>query len=130
MADQRTEGKKVTRAMSAAEETLWSGKPLLASASASGNVISEVWTDGFVCLAMSDARLISPALAALKDSKPLDRAKVALPDQPVMMDRADARFLGRVVIEFRTGSAPMVAAIGPDTTKLLHFTGQRLKQID
>lgn len=75
MSDEATTGVLVNPLRTEADRNVWMGKPLLPGSDASyrGTIRSEVWADGFVCVAMTDPRLIAPALAALHDGCPESR---------------------------------------------------------
>src|ERR1700680_1126259 len=108
MSNEATAGVLVNPLRTEADRNVWMGKPLLPGSDAGyrGTIRSEVWADGFVCVAMTDPRLIAPALAALHDAMPSTTTVRELSAQPLMMDRPTAAFLGRVVIEFWVGGAP------------------------
>lgn len=133
MSNETTAGTIVNPLTSETEQNLWAGVGILSSPSAGayrGTLRSEVWADGFVCVSMTDPRLIAPALAILKDSQPLSGTERELLGYPMMMNRPSERFLGRVIVDFWTGSAPHVAAIGSDRALLVSLTEQSLKQLD
>ena len=127
----------VTPIMDEAERRVWSAQPLLASAgtSYSGRIVSEVWADGYVCLAMDDPSLIGPALLALPGSRSGTIAGGVLPaDSSMMPGRTDASgapvaFLGRVVVELWSDRPPSVSTSGAEAPRLLSATIERLKQV-
>jgi hypothetical protein len=92
--------------------------------------MSEVWADGFVCLAMSDQQLTGPALVGLQSSTVLTTASQPLPNDPAMMARPGVEFLGRVIVEFWVGRPAVVAAIGSDKARLVALTTERLNQLN
>ncbi|MGH2867917.1 MAG: hypothetical protein ACRDNK_10175 [Solirubrobacteraceae bacterium] len=132
MSNERTAGTIAKPLTSETEKNLWTGGALLSGPTGDayrGTLRSEVWADGFVCVSMTDPRLIGPALAILKGSQPVTRTTRELPGHPMMMHRPTQPFLGRVIVEFWTGSSPRVAAIGSDSGRLIALTEQSLKQL-
>ncbi len=124
-------GTRVRRSMTDAERGFWGEAPVMRGhdVAYSGHLRAEVWADGLVCLSMSDARFIGPALAALMDPSSLNTVERPLPDGPVMMDRPGVEFLGRAVVDFWTGRPPVAGTIGADSGRLVSLTTERLKQI-
>lgn len=124
-------GTKAARVMSSSEQNFWDPAPVLSGfgGPCAGHVRAEVWSDGFVCLAMTSPGLAGAALAALKGSNHLTAADRTLPSQPVMMERSEAPFLGHVVVEFWNGRAPVVGAIGFDSASLIRHTENLLTKL-
>ena len=118
--------------MSQEERNLWALAPVLTTQESGyrGQIFTEVWADGFVCVAMSDPRLVGPALAALQGPVPVTHSTRSIPASPVMMDRSEAPFLGRTIVEFRVDQAPVVGTVGADSGRLLELTRAMLKTID
>lgn len=131
MNELKSQGTRARPAMSEAERNFWGEGALLPGVGAgySGHLRAEVWADGFVWLMMSDPRLIGPALLALADSNPVTSSVRPLPDKSAMSDRSDAEFLGRVILDFRTGGQPVVGAIGHDSGRLVNLVAARLRQL-
>lgn len=129
MSESKESGTRVTPSLSSSERHLWGRSPLSGRKDTGygGDLFSEVWGDGFVCIAMSDPRIAGPALAALGGSSPVTSLNHDLPGAPVMMDRPGEEFLGRVVVEFWTGKTPVVGAFGSDIGRVIDFTEARLK---
>jgi hypothetical protein len=119
------------RAMGAPERKFWGARPLLSGSLAGyrGRLISEVWADGFVCLAMDDPTLLQSAVAGIHQCRPLTGSAYGLPTDGVLLDGPRGGFLGRVIVEFWTGMPPVVAAEGSDTALLLRLTEARLVEL-
>jgi hypothetical protein len=131
----RTKGVRETRPMSGHERNFWGAAPLVPGnprskgedGTQSGHLRVEVWADGLITMVMSDPRLMGPALAALGDASFHTTTELPLPDHAVMTNRPGSEFLGRLLVDFWFGHAPLVAVVGSDTQRILSMTQKWLK---
>lgn len=125
-------GRRAVLDMTATERNYWSSESLLEAGHGKhlGHLRTEVWADGFVCLSMTDPRLMGAALAALSGSPARGQATRSLPDHAVMTEHKQAQFLGRVLVEFWSEGAPAIGVVGAQPDRLLSLTVKRLRQMD
>jgi hypothetical protein len=93
-----------------------------------GRVVAEVWLDGSCWLTATDPGLFGPALGALQGFPVVHNPELTLLGDPTTQ-RPGSEFLGRVVIEFVSRQAPVVATIGQDGTLMTDHARRTLQQL-
>lgn len=113
------------------ERNLWRASPLLGQHGGQyvGHLFTEVWSDGFVCVATTDRNFIPAAAAALATADPNTELSSPIPAGADMMDRPGVTFLGRAIVEFWSNRPPVASASGTDVPQIIELSRTRLEQV-